>query len=149
MHGPRVGCVACRCVLVSCHATSERSSCRALLGYGNSSRPTLSTPPVRKCHRQWVLNRWALQSSRPNVLLQLDAMVVRRYLPTRSEHSLPIAAPTRSTGRCRVDGASSPDLFPDQVRQVRFESPTRMIVIPKSRLFGEGAGLELTWDRLG
>ena len=50
---------------------------------------------------------------------------------------------------CRVDGASSPDLFPDQVRQVRFESLTRMIVIPMSRLFGEGAGLELTWDRLG
>jgi hypothetical protein len=49
---------------------------------------------------------------------------------------------------CRVDGASEPDLFPERVRHIRFESPTRMILIPKSRLFSGGSGLELTWERV-
>jgi hypothetical protein len=49
----------------------------------------------------------------------------------------------------RADGASSPDLREDQVRHIRFDSPTRMIVIPVSRLFGRSAGLELVWERVG
>ncbi len=47
-----------------------------------------------------------------------------------------------------VDGASSPDMFTDQVRHIRFDSPTRMVVVPKSRLFGLGGGLELVWERV-
>ena len=42
-----------------------------------------------------------------------------------------------------VDGASIPEMFADQVRHIRFESPTRMIVIPQSMLFGLGASLEM------
>jgi len=49
----------------------------------------------------------------------------------------------------KVDGASSPDMFADQVRRVRFESATRMVVLPVSRLFGQGSGLELVWERVG
>jgi hypothetical protein len=48
-----------------------------------------------------------------------------------------------------VDGASSPDMFVDQVRHIRFEGPTRMTVVPKSRLFGMGGGMELVWERIG
>jgi hypothetical protein len=49
----------------------------------------------------------------------------------------------------KVDGASGPDLLEDQVRQIRFDTPTRMTVIPVSRLFDRGAGLELVWERVG
>jgi hypothetical protein len=48
-----------------------------------------------------------------------------------------------------VDGASGPDLLDDQVRQIRFDTPTRMTVIPVSRLFDRRAGLELVWERVG
>ena len=47
-----------------------------------------------------------------------------------------------------VDGASSPDMFADQVRHIRFVSPSRMVVVPKSRLFGLGGGMELVWERV-
>ena len=47
----------------------------------------------------------------------------------------------------RVDGASSPDMMEDQVRHIRFEGGRRMIVVPASRLFDRGSGLELVWDR--
>jgi hypothetical protein len=47
----------------------------------------------------------------------------------------------------RVDGASSPDLLEDQVRRIRFDGLRRMIVVPVSRLFGRGSGLELMWER--
>jgi hypothetical protein len=50
---------------------------------------------------------------------------------------------------CQVDGASSPDMFVDQVRHVRFDGPTRMTVIPVSRLFGQSGGLEMLWERVG
>jgi len=48
-----------------------------------------------------------------------------------------------------VDGASSPEMKEDQVRHIRFEGSRRMIVVPVSRLFGRGAGLELVWERIG
>jgi hypothetical protein len=51
-------------------------------------------------------------------------------------------------GMTRVDGASSPDMLEDQVRLIRFDSPTRMTVIPVSRLFGRSAGLEMVWERV-
>ena len=49
----------------------------------------------------------------------------------------------------RVDGASGPDMLENQVRHIRFDTPDRMTVIPVSRLFGQSAGLELVWDRVG
>jgi Lipocalin-like domain len=47
----------------------------------------------------------------------------------------------------RVDGASSAEMSEDQARHIRFDGPTRMIVVPVSRLFGRGGGLELVWER--
>ena len=41
----------------------------------------------------------------------------------------------------RVDGASSPDGFADQVRQIRFEGPNRYVASPRP-------GVELTWERV-
>jgi hypothetical protein len=37
---------------------------------------------------------------------------------------------------CHVDGGSSPEMFIDQIRHVRFESPTRIMVHPLSRWTG-------------
>ena len=48
---------------------------------------------------------------------------------------------------CHVDSASSPEMFADQIRVARFESPTRMVVHPLSRLLGRGAGLEFVFER--
>jgi len=50
---------------------------------------------------------------------------------------------------CHPDGASTPELFADQVRAARFESPTRIVVHPLSRLLDRGAGLELVFERVG
>ena len=50
---------------------------------------------------------------------------------------------------CHPDGASSPELFADQIRRVRFESPTRMVVHPLSRVLDRGAGLEFVFERVG
>ena len=47
-----------------------------------------------------------------------------------------------------VDGASSPEMMEDQVRHIRFDGPSRMVVAPMSRLFGQSGGLELVWERL-
>jgi hypothetical protein len=49
----------------------------------------------------------------------------------------------------RVDGASSPEMMENQVRHIRFDGSRRMIVVPVSRLFGRGGGLELVWERCG
>ena len=46
-----------------------------------------------------------------------------------------------------VDGESSLDMMEDQVRHIRFDGSSRMIVVPTSRLFGRGSGLELVWER--
>lgn len=48
-----------------------------------------------------------------------------------------------------VDGASSPDGFADQVRQITFQGPDRMVVVPLSRVLDRSSGLELTWKRIG
>jgi len=49
----------------------------------------------------------------------------------------------------RVDGASNPDGFTDQVRRIVFQAPNRMLVVPLSRVLGRNSGLELTWERVG
>ncbi len=48
-----------------------------------------------------------------------------------------------------VDGASSPDGFADQVRQVTFQGPDRIVVVPLSQVLDRSSGLELTWKRIG
>ena len=50
---------------------------------------------------------------------------------------------------CHPDSASSPELLADQIRGVRFEGPTRMVVHPLSRLLDRGAGLEFVFERIG
>ena len=89
---------------------------------------------------------------------------VERLIATAADGrpSLPPDTPGRAfacyTGRYTFDGttlttsvdaASSPDMLADQVRRIRFESETRMVVEPVTRLFDHGAGLELVWQRMG
>jgi len=50
---------------------------------------------------------------------------------------------------CHVDSGSSPEMFIDQIRHVRFESPTRIVVHPLSRLLDRAAGLEFVFERVG
>lgn len=47
----------------------------------------------------------------------------------------------------RVDGASNPDLFVDQVRRISFEGPDRYMAVPLSPE-GRSSGLKLTWKRI-
>ena len=49
----------------------------------------------------------------------------------------------------RVDGASSPDGFVDQVRRITFQGPDRIVVVPLSRVLDRSSGLELIWERVG
>jgi hypothetical protein len=49
----------------------------------------------------------------------------------------------------RVDGASSPDGYADQVRRIVFESPDRIVVVPLSRILDRASGLQLVWERIG
>ncbi len=49
----------------------------------------------------------------------------------------------------RVDGASSPDGFADQVRQITFQGPDRIAVVPHSRVLDRSSGLQLIWQRVG
>jgi hypothetical protein len=48
-----------------------------------------------------------------------------------------------------VDGASSPDVEKEQIRYVRFESPTRVCITPKNTVLGHTAGLKVVWERVG
>jgi hypothetical protein len=48
----------------------------------------------------------------------------------------------------RADDASRPELVVDQVRRIRFESPTRMVAMPVSGVPGQG-GIEVVWERIG
>jgi hypothetical protein len=48
-----------------------------------------------------------------------------------------------------VDSASSPDLAGQQIRQIHFESRTRMAAMPKNKVLGRDAGLKLVWDKVG
>ena len=76
--------------------------------------------------------------------------------------SLPSDVPSRAfvaySGRYTFDGtmlvtsidrASSPDLAGQQSRQIRFESPTRMLAMPKNKVLGRDAGLKFVWERIG
>jgi hypothetical protein len=49
----------------------------------------------------------------------------------------------------RVDGASSPDGFADQVRRITFQGSDRIVVVPLSRVLDRSSGLELIWERVG
>ena len=49
----------------------------------------------------------------------------------------------------RVDGASRSNALADQVRQISFQGPDRMVIVPLSPVLGRKSGLELTWERLG
>lgn len=49
----------------------------------------------------------------------------------------------------RVGGASSPDGFMDQVRQITFQTPDRIVVVPLSRVLDRSSGLGLVWERAG
>jgi hypothetical protein len=77
---------------------------------------------------------------------------------TDGRASLPTNSPSRFflayTGTYRFDGAelvtraddaSRPELVVDQVRHIRFESPTRMVAIPISGVAG-GNGSEVVWE---
>ena len=48
-----------------------------------------------------------------------------------------------------VDSASGPGLAGRQIRHLRFESPTRMVVTPQNKILGRDAGLKLVWERVG
>ena len=48
----------------------------------------------------------------------------------------------------RADDASKPELIVEQVRRIRFESPTRMVALPVSGVPGQG-GIEFVWERIG
>ena len=48
----------------------------------------------------------------------------------------------------RADDASRPELLVEQVRRLRFESPTRMMAVPVSGVPGAN-GIEVAWERIG
>jgi hypothetical protein len=47
----------------------------------------------------------------------------------------------------RADTASTPDLLVDQIRRIRFESTTRMVMEAVSGVAGQG-GTEAVWERV-
>jgi hypothetical protein len=47
-----------------------------------------------------------------------------------------------------ADAASKPEMLTEHVRDMRFESPNRLIVTPKTSLLGRAAGLTFVWDRV-
>jgi hypothetical protein len=47
-----------------------------------------------------------------------------------------------------VDSASSPDMVVQQIRHIRFESPTRIVITPKNEVLGR-TGLRVVWERVG
>ena len=49
----------------------------------------------------------------------------------------------------RTDDASKPELIVEQIRHVRFENPTRMVIVPVSGAFGDQKGIEIVWERVG
>jgi hypothetical protein len=48
----------------------------------------------------------------------------------------------------KTDDASKPDMLTDHVRDMRFETPTRLIVTSKTDLLGRAGGLTFVWERL-
>jgi len=76
--------------------------------------------------------------------------------------SLPEGAPSRAFGAysgrysfdgvelvAHVDSASGPDFAGPQVRHVRFESPTHMVITPFDTALGRETGMTLVWERVG
>jgi hypothetical protein len=49
----------------------------------------------------------------------------------------------------QVEDASQPELIVEQVRRIRFESPTRMVAVPVSGVTGSFIGVEIAWGRVG
>ena len=47
-----------------------------------------------------------------------------------------------------ADAASKPDLVAGHVRDMRFESPSRLVVTPKTSLLGRAGGLTFIWERV-
>jgi hypothetical protein len=49
-----------------------------------------------------------------------------------------------------VDSTSSPErLFGERIRQIRLESPTRMVATSKTTALGQSAVMEFVWERVG
>lgn len=48
----------------------------------------------------------------------------------------------------RVDGASSPAGFADQIRKVSFDGPDRIVLVPLTPVLNHSSGLQLTWERI-
>ena len=93
------------------------------------------------------------------VMFEADRMIVA---VVDGRPSMPPDAPPRRlssySGLYRFDGtelkttayaASSSDLLGQQVRHIRFDSPTRMTITPKNTVHGYAAGLTLVWQRIG
>jgi hypothetical protein len=49
----------------------------------------------------------------------------------------------------QVEGASKPELFLQQVRRIRFESPTRMVAVLVSGVTGSFRRVVIVWERVG
>ena len=82
--------------------------------------------------------------------LRRPDLAVARSLIARVHRQL--AAPISFDGAVLVthaDGASEPELIVDQVRNIRFESPTRMVATPVSDLPNQSSRLETVWERVG
>jgi hypothetical protein len=92
------------------------------------------------------------------VSFENDRMLVA-LTDARPSPGTPVRAMVAYTGKYRFDGAelvtdadvaSRPDLITQQVRSIRFESPTRMVTSPKNDFLGGGQalGLSVVWERL-
>src|SRR6516164_11068485 len=101
---------------------------------------------VTRYHRRWDRNRWV------GLFVEAERIMViagdgRTTLPPDGPKRAFVAysGPYTLDGTryvCHVDSGSSPEMFIDQIRHVRFESPTRIVVHPLSRLLDRAAGLE-------
>lgn len=47
-----------------------------------------------------------------------------------------------------ADDASRPDMVKDHIRDMRFETPTRLVVTPKTSLLGKPSGLTFVWEKV-
>ncbi|MDO9706914.1 lipocalin-like domain-containing protein [Paracraurococcus lichenis] len=78
--------------------------------------------------------------------------------PAAALQDAPARALVSYTGTYRFDGselvtatdaASRPDLMMEQVREMRFEGATRLVVTPRNSLLGRTGGLVFVWERVG
>lgn len=47
-----------------------------------------------------------------------------------------------------ADDASRPDMVTDHARNMHFETPTRLVVTPKTSLLGKASGLTFVWEKV-